>query len=63
MLNVNEMVKKIDELIIKEWKEYNPSDLNDIILGLIQNHEPYTNMQPYYLDYLIEDLQELRKEL
>lgn len=63
MLNVNEMVKKIDELIIKEWEEYSPKDLNDIILGLILNHEPYTNMQPYYLDYLIEDLQELRKEL
>lgn len=63
MLNVNEMVKKIDELIIKEWEEYTPSDLNDIILGLIQNHEPYTNMQPHYLDYLIEDLLELRKEL
>lgn len=63
MMTIAEMVKKLDEVMIKEWKEYNPSELNDVILGLIMNHEVYTNIQPYYIDYLIQDLEDLRDEL
>lgn len=63
MMTIAEMVKKLDEMMIKEWKEYNPSELNDVILGLIMNHEVYTNIQPYYIDYLIQDLEDLRDEL
>lgn len=63
MMTIAEMVKKLDEIMIKEWKEYNPSELNDVILGLIMNHEVYTNIQPYYIDYLIKDLEDLKDEL
>ena len=62
MLNYDEIVEKIDELIIDEWKEYNPHDLNEIIIRLIVNHEPYINEQKYYIDYLIEDLKRLKEE-
>lgn len=63
MKTIAEMVKTLDEVMIKEWKEYNPSELNDVILGLIMNHEVYTDIQPYYIDYLIQDLEDLRDEI
>ena len=63
MKTIAEMVKTLDEVMIKEWKEYNPSELNDVILGLIMNHEVYTDVQPYYIDYLIRDLEDLRDEI
>ena len=63
MKSITDMVKILDEIMIKEWKEYSPSELNDVILGLIMNHEVYTNIQPYYIDYLIQDLEDLRDEL
>ena len=63
MKTTAEMVKTLDEVMIKEWKEYNPSELNDVILGLIMNHEVYTDIQPYYIDYLIQDLEDLRNEI
>ena len=63
MKTIAEMVKTLDEVMIKEWEEYNPSELNDVILGLIMNHEVYTDIQPYYIDYLIQDLEDLRDEL
>lgn len=63
MKTIAEMVKTLDEVMIKEWKEYNPSELNGVILGLIMNHEVYTDIQPYYIDYLIQDLEDLRDEL
>ena len=63
MKTIAEMVKTLDEVMIKEWEEYNPSELNDVILGLIMNHEVYTDIQPYYIDYLIQDLEDLRNEL
>lgn len=63
MKTIAEMVKTLDEVMIEEWKEYNPSELNDVILGLIMNHEVYTDIQPYYIDYLIQDLEDLRDEL
>ena len=63
MKTIAEMVKTLDEVMIKEWKEYNPSELNDVILGLIMNHEVYTDIQPYYIDYLIQDLEDLKNEL
>lgn len=63
MKTIAEMVKTLDEVMIKEWKEYNTSELNDVILGLIMNHEVYTDIQPYYIDYLIQDLEDLRDEI
>lgn len=63
MKSITDMVKILDEIMIKEWKEYSPSELNDVILGLIMNHEVYTNIQPYYIDYLIQDLEDLKDEL
>lgn len=63
MKTIAEMVKTLDEVMIKEWEEYNPSELNDVILGLIMNHEVYTDIQPYYIDYLIQDLEDLRNEI
>lgn len=63
MKTIAEMVKTLDEVMIKEWEEYNPSELNDVILGLIMNHEVYTDIQPYYIDYLIQDLENLKNEL
>ena len=63
MKTIAEMVKILDEVMIKEWKEYNPSELNDVILGLIMNHEVFTDVQPYYIDYLIRDLEDLRDEI
>jgi hypothetical protein len=63
MKTIAEMVKTLDEVMIKEWEEYNPSELNDVILGLIMNHEVYTDIQPYYIDYLIQDLEDLRDEI
>lgn len=63
MKTIAEMVKTLDEVMIKEWEEYNPSELNDVVLGLIMNHEVYTDIQPYYIDYLIQDLEDLRNEI
>lgn len=57
----DDMVKEIDDLIIKRWNEYNPSDLNNIIIRLIQNHGVYMNEQSYYIDYLIDDLKALKE--
>lgn len=57
-LSYNEiMVQKIDKLIIDEWEEYSPSELNDLIVLLIQNHEFYTKEQ---INNLIEDLEKLK---
>ena len=60
LLYYDRMVDLIDNLIVKLWNEYNPSDLNRIIMGLIYNFEPY-EIQPQYVDYLIEELQELKE--
>ena len=60
LMHYDFMVKTIDNLIVKLWNEYNPSDLNRIIMGLVYNFEPY-GIQPQYIDYLIEELQELKE--
>lgn len=54
------LTNKIDKLIIEEFGEYSPSDLNDIIIDLIQNHEFY-KIQSYYYDYLINDIEKLKE--
>ena len=54
------MVKTIDKLLIKLWNEYDSNDMNRIIMGLIHYFEPYGS-QPQYIDYLIEELQELKE--
>lgn len=61
MTSYDDMVKEIDDLMIKHWNEYSPSDLNEVIIRLIQNHGVYMNEQPYYIDYLIEDLKQLKE--
>jgi hypothetical protein len=63
MTSYDEMVEILDHVMIRRWNEYTPSDLNRVIVGLIQNHEPYMNMQPYYIDYLIEDLERLKETI
>lgn len=63
MTSYDEMVEILDNVMIRRWNEYTPSDLNRVIIGLIQNHEPYMNMQPYYIDYLIEDLERLKETI
>ena len=63
MKTYDEIVQELDEIMVDAWDDYNPADLNHVIIGLIQNHEPYINMQPYYIDYLIEDLERLKESV
>ena len=57
---MSELIKKIDTLITNELGEYSPSDLNDIIIDLINNHDFYM-IQEYHIDYLINDLKKLKE--
>lgn len=53
------LIKKIDKIIIKELKNYNTNDLNNIIVELLENHI-FTSKDS--INNLIELLEELKKE-
>lgn len=56
---MEKLIKKIDKIIIKELKNYNTDELNNIIIGLIENHI-FTSKDS--INNLIELLEELKKE-
>lgn len=59
-ITYDKMAELIDNMIVTLWGEYTPTDVNELILRLIINHGVYLNVQPYYLDYLIDDLEKLK---
>ena len=56
---MEKLIKKIDKIIIKELKNYNTNNLNDIIIELLENHI-FTSKDS--INNLIELLEELKKE-
>ena len=55
---MEKLIQKINKIIIKELKNYNTDELNNIIIELLENHI-YTSKDS--INNLIELLEELKK--
>lgn len=56
---MEKLIQKINKIIIKELKNYNTDELNNIIIELLENHI-FTSKDS--INNLIELLEELKKE-
>ena len=56
---IDKLIQDIDELIIETLKEYDTSDLEEIIVGLIENHIFTSKDSIQNLIYTLEKVQDL----